>query len=523
MTPSFGTKILKGALIISAFTLLARLSGFIQKLAIAHQFGTGTAADAYTFAFSSIVFTFMIVPHKLLAPFLPLFTERKEAEGEPAAWRFTGAVAVIVAMIMVAVVILGILAAPWMVRGLSSFEAEETAALATTLVRIMLPAAGCMALFALATLIFNADKRFALPAFADAANKILVIVVMVALSPFLGIRGLAIGVVAGAAACLAIVLFGLRSKLGLLRLKVDWQDPLLKKFAFLVPPTLASILIAQARTMIDYRFASGMGQGYASSLGYAKSLTDTLIMLVPFAVGVVIYPFFSDLNVGGDRRKTTDAVMGALRTMALIFVPLSVAMIVLRVPIVQLAFERGQFGMSSVLLTSGPLLFFAAALTSLALEIILMRFFFSAQDTLTPAIVGVACVVVHVGVVIVLQGSLQHRSIALATLVSKTLKVLILYILLKPKLGDLRLGGNLVFGLKLLTAAAGMALVVHGVHTGMLHALPPSPGGARWLAAGLIAVRLSVASAAGLCVFALGALVLRVREAQALWAHVRRR
>lgn len=523
MTASFGRKVLRGALIISAFTLLARMSGFIQKLAIAHQFGTGSAADAYTFAFSSIVYTFMIVPHKLLAPFLPLFTERKETEGEPAAWRFTGAVVSIVVGAMVVVVALGILLAPSMVRGLSAFGSPETEGIATTLVRIMLPAAGFMALFALATLIFNADKRFALPAFADATNKILVIVVMLLLVPLFGINGLGMGVVAGAAACLGVLLVGLRSKLGLLRFRVDWHDPLLKKFAWLVPPTLASILIAQGRTMIDYRFASGMGQGYASSLGYAKSLTDTLINLVPFAVGVVIYPFFSDLNVGGDRRKTTDAVMGSLRTMALILVPISVALMVLRVPVVQLAFQRGKFGMDSVLLTSGPLLFFAAALTALALEIILMRFYFSAQDTMSPAVVGVICVVVHVGVVIALKDALQHRSIAVATLVSKSLKVLVLYLLLKPKLGDLRLGANLGFAVRTLAAAAAMAATAHYAYAGLLHLLPPPVAGAKWVAAALIAGRLALAAAAGFAVFAGAVLALRVREAQALWQFVRRR
>jgi hypothetical protein len=39
----------------------------------------------------------------------------------------------------------------------------------------------------------------------------------------------------------------------------------------------------------------------------------------------------------------------------------------------------------------------------------------------------------------------------------------------------------------------------------------------------LIAIRIGVASAAGLVVFALGILLLRVREAQALLAFVRRR
>ncbi len=522
MTNSFGKKVFLGAMIISAFTLLSRVSGFIQKLVIAHQFGTGIDADAYTFAFSSIVFTFMIIPHKLLAPFLPLFAERREKEGEPAAWRFTGAVATVVTVATALAVVLGILFAPWLVRVLSTFHSPETAALATKLVRIMLPAACFMALFALGTLIFNADKRFALPAFADATNKILVIGVMLVLCPFLGIRGLALGVVAGAAACLAVLAIGLRSKLGMVRLAVRWDDPSLKKLAWLVPPTLVSILTAQARTMVDYRFASGMGQGYASSLGYAKSLTDTLILLVPFAVGVVIYPFFSDLTVGGDRRKTTDAVMGALRAMTFMFVPISVTLMVLRVPVVQLAFQRGKFEMSSVLLTAGPLLFFAAALTALALEIILMRYYFSAQDTLTPAIVGIVCVVVHVGFVIAFKDTMQHRSIALATAVSKSLKVAILYFLLKSKLGDLRLGENLAFGLKTLAAAGGMAFAVYFTDREALCFLPAPEGMGKMAAAGLLAVRLGAASAAGFLAFGGIALALRMREMQALWSFARR-
>jgi len=512
-----------GALVISAFSLLGRFSGLLQKLVIAHQFGTGIAADAYTFAFSSIVFTFLIVPHKLLAPFLPLFAERKETQGEPAAWRFTGAVVTITVTVVAVAVAAGIVAAPWMVRTLSNFHSEETAVIATRLVRIMLPAACFMSLFSLSTLIFNADKKFALPAFAEAINKLLVIVVMIVLGPFFGITGLALGVVAGAMACLVVLMWGLRSKLSYLRLAVDWNDPLLRKFGWLVPPTLASILIAQARTMIDYRFASGMGSGYASSLGYAKSLTDTLIQLVPFAVGIVIYPFFSDLTVSGDRRKMTDAVMGASRSMALFFIPLSVALMVLRVPVVQLFFQRGKFGMESVLLTAGPLLYFAAALTALALEIILMRFYFSAQDTMTPAVVGVLCVVVHVGLVITLQGSMQHRSIALATAVSKTLKVAILFFLLKRHLGDLRLGENLAFGVKVVVAAIAMALAVHGVHAGLLHVLPTPMGGGKLLTAGYLGFRVALASGCGFVAFAALALALQVREAQALWTYFRAR
>ena len=131
--------------------------------------------------------------------------------------------------------------------------------------------------------------------------------------------------------------------------------------------------------------------------------------------------------------------------------------------------------------------------------------------------------VVHIGIVVALHDSLQHRSIALATLISKTTKVLILYLLLKPKLGDLRMGENILFGLRLLLAAAGMAIVVQAAHTGLLHVLPPVAGGTRWMASGLIAVRIGIASMTGLLVFAGAVMALRVPEVQTMWRFVRRR
>jgi peptidoglycan biosynthesis protein MviN/MurJ (putative lipid II flippase) len=122
-----------------------------------------------------------------------------------------------------------------------------------------------------------------------------------------------------------------------------------------------------------------------------------------------------------------------------------------------------------------------------------------------------------------LKDGLQHRGIAIATLVSKSLKVLVLYILLKPKLGDLRLGENAVFAVKVLAAAAAMGLTVWLIHRGMLHVLPPPPRGGTLFGAGLLACRIGLASLGGLAVFGGMVVALRVQETQALWRLVRRR
>jgi len=514
-------RIVRGTAVISLFTLAGKALGFFQKLVMARLFGTGMEADAYTVAFSSIVFTFCIIPHKLMAPFLPLFSERRNREGEIGAWAFASSVATLLAVSMAATAALAAWGAPWLVAAASDFRCPETGALAVRLVRIMLPSAIFASLFSLATLALHADKRFAPPALADFLNKTVLILALLALARPMGIAGAAIAVVAGSFSGLMLAAGALRRNLHMLRFSVDWTDPMLKELGRLVPPVLASILVAQIRTVLDYRFASQMGEGYASSLGYARALPDTLMLIVPFAVGIVIYPFMSDMASDKSPSRQTALFMASMKAMALIFVPVSILMIVLREPLIQLAFQRGRFNAFSVALTAQPLLYYSMGLTSLAMEIILMRFYFSLKDTATPAVVGIAGVVVHVGIVLMLRDAMLHNSIALATTVSKTLKVAALYLLVRNRL-TLTDAGRFRFTAKLCGAAAAMLAAVLLVDSLATHLIPSSHGARPAFLS--LAVRLAMVSCSGLVAFCAAAWLLKMEETRlvisALWRRM---
>jgi putative peptidoglycan lipid II flippase len=269
-------------------------------------------------------------------------------------------------------------------------------------------------------------------------------------------------------------------------------------------------------------FASGMGKGYVSSLSYARVLPDTFTLLVPYAVGVSIYPFFSDLAARGDRAGLTETLMGALRIIAFAAVPLTVGMVLLRVPIVQLAFQRGQFSAESVALTAAPLGYYTCGLTAFAMEIILMQFYFSMKDTRTPVVVGIIALGVHVMVIVGLKGALLHSSIALAAAVSKTLKVGVLYALLRRKGMDLQLrrsGGSL---LKMLAAAGVM-----GAAIGLLYPLSGrlfgAPADASAMRAAILLVRLGAVAAAGVACYSAAAAALRIDELSQVRAWVKAR
>ena len=512
MPKSLGKNVLKGAGIVSFFLLLGKAMVFVQKLVIADRFGTGMEADAFTLAFSSIIFAFSIIPLKVLAPVLPLFAERREKTGAKDAWRFASTVGSLTVIILAVTTLCGILGASHLVGWASNFSGEK-AQLTTKLVRLMFPATFFLGLFALLTLIMHAYKRFTLPALGETLNRVMIIVVLIVLFRFFGIVALALGVVAGAVVCVLLQLVGLRHELPWVRFSVNWRDPSFRELLRLIPPVIVAILIAQGRTILDFWFTSGMGQGYTSSLSYAKGLSDTMIQVVPFAIGVVIYPFFSDMIAAGDKDGFTKALMNSFRMMAFFFIPISAGFIVLGRPIIQLAFERGQFTPESVTLTAGPFFYYALGLTWFALEIILMRFYFAMKDTWTPAWVGLGCVLLHVAIILATRGAMLHQSVALAAALSKCVKVILLFILLKPMLSSLQLRENALFAVKTLVAAACMAVAVHFVYGAVSSAVPVPAGAGKMLTAGYLGGQIGVAVGAGLAVFAGIALALRTPEA----------
>jgi putative peptidoglycan lipid II flippase len=147
--------------------------------------------------------------------------------------------------------------------------------------------------------------------------------------------------------------------------------------------------------------------------------------------------------------------------MALIFLPVTAGLIVLREPFVQILLERGAFDAASTQLTAGPLLFYSLGLLPFALEIIAVRFFYAQQNTLTPVLADVAAFALNVALIPPLMAAFGLGGIALATTVAKTLKVLALLILFGRRVPAFRLAalGPFAGQMAVATLATGGALL----------------------------------------------------------------
>jgi peptidoglycan biosynthesis protein MviN/MurJ (putative lipid II flippase) len=103
-------------------------------------------------------------------------------------------------------------------------------------------------------------------------------------------------------------------------------------------------------------------------------------------------------------------------------------------PIIEIIFQRGAFDVNSTIQTAKPFLVYSIGLVFFAIETILVIFYYSLADTKTPVFVGMICVVINILLTWLLVNIIGYIGIALAYILQKILKNIILLLLLKHKI-----------------------------------------------------------------------------------------
>ncbi|MFW6161830.1 MAG: lipid II flippase MurJ, partial [Planctomycetota bacterium] len=160
------------------------------------------------------------------------------------------------------------------------------------------------------------------------------------------------------------------------------------KFAALTVPLLFGILFAKYRDLLTSRFASFTGTGVFSDLEYARKIGEAPNTLVIAALSVAILPHLCELATGKRWDEFGDVMTHTIRTVVLYFVPLAALTIVLRRPVVQLLFDRGDWTHYHLAHAGDALGLYILALPFFAIENPIQQSFFAMQRMWTPTLIG---------------------------------------------------------------------------------------------------------------------------------------
>ena len=497
----------RAGLIVTGAFLAARVLGWVRLLVISTTFGAGTDLDAFFAAFRIPDLIFQLVAAGALGTALipvlaGLFARDETARG----WRVTSTVAnlMLAALGMLAVVVF--IFAPWIIPAVTPGFGQAQLDLTIHLSRIMLLSPILLALGSVANSVLNARHHFLAPALAPIAYNIAIITAAFVLTPFFGIVGLAIGVVAGSALHLLVQLPALRRYGFRYAPHVDLHDAAARQTLILMAPRAVGLGVGQLSLVIMTSLASLLAVGSITAYTIAFTILQIPIGVIGVPLGIVALPAMSTELARGSVRGYTNLLVKSLRLILFVMLPATAFGIVLRRQIITLLFDYGKFDAYAVDLTADALFFFLLGLASESLIVILARAFYAGRDTLTPVVAAIVAVVVNVVIGVATVGTLGLPGLALGLAVGSWIETAILTAILWRRVPGFDVRSLADAGLRSAICAIAAGLTVLGVSRGVEAALGFDLGKPA------IAAQVLVAGAAGAIVFLGLARLLRIPE-----------
>ena len=499
--------------------VLSQLVGLLAKSLAGSTFGAQSELDAFFTAnrFAEILFN-LVAGGALASAFIPTFTSFLVREDRTSAWRLLSALANLVTIIMLLVGTISFIFSDWIVANVLArgFTDPGQLALASHLLRIQLPSALIFGLSGLVMGSLNAHQRFLLPALAPAMYSLGWIGGAVLLEPYLGIDGLAWGVLVGALLHLSLQLPGL-ARLPRVRytFTLGLKMPAVREVARLMAPRLLGVAAVQLNFWLNTLLASNHGAGAITGINLALPLMLMPEAAIAQSVAIAALPTFSAQVARGHKDEMQVALASSLRGVLLLAIPASLGLILLRNPITALVYQHGVFTAEQTTLVSWALLWYAAGLVGHSVVEIISRSFYALNDTKTPVAIGVAAMALNLGLSLAFAalfkriGWMPHGGLALANSLATFLEAGALLGVMRHRLSGLQ-GGKILRGvLKSLLATAGMSAVLLG------WLVLSKSWGSAIISLGGIALSLPVY--AGLLI------LLRTEEVHTLWNAIRRR
>lgn len=441
----------------------SRALGMAREIVLTNLFGASAAVDAFYVAtiVPKTLYDLLIAGH-VNSAIIPVLSEITARDGQAALWRVVSSLTSLLTAIL-AVLTLALTAfAPQVVALVGSGYDSPTLALAADLLRLTAPALLLLGLFAIFSGALYALRAFTWPALAGVIFNAAIVVVMLTLTPPLTVQterdGLlialapgrptsavtaaAIGWLIGALAQLVLQFPGMRG--ARLRLRFDWTSPVIRQIALLYLPVMGSLILDTlvVRTF-SYNLASQTIEGALGYMNWATTLIQFPQGLVATAISIAILPTLSRQvalarapEATGERDADYKNILGlGLRLAITLIIPAAIGLFVLSMPIVRLLFEHGEFTAVDTNITVDALRLYLIGLPFAAVDLLLVYAFYARQDTLTPALIGVASLIVYMIVALALLPSIGLFSLMVADSVKHIVHAALSAVILSRRIG----------------------------------------------------------------------------------------
>jgi putative peptidoglycan lipid II flippase len=390
----------RSSFLVAAGILLSRIAGLIRDRVFAHYFGNSDAADAFKAAFRiPNALSNLFGEGVLSASFIPVYAGLLARDDEKEARRTAGAVAALLALSTSILVLLGVLATPYLIDAIAPGFAGEKRELTIRIVRILFPGAGLLVLSAWCLGILNSHRRFFLSYTAPVIWNAAMIATMWGFGGRYAQYPLAVvlswGSVIGSALQVGVQLPVVLRLLRGLHLSLAFHLENVRTVVRNFVPVFISRGVVQISAYVDALLASLLPTGAVAALAYAQTLYTLPVSLFGMSVSAAELPAMSGA-VGAESRaplgarqdevaETLRARLNAgLRQIAFFVIPSVAAFLLLGDVIVAAIYQSGRFTHADSMYVWGILAGSTVGLLASTLGRLYSSTYYALKDTRTP-------------------------------------------------------------------------------------------------------------------------------------------
>lgn len=340
---SVNRKILRAALIIGAFTFLARAGTVLRELVVARAFGRSDAMDAFLIAFLLPTFFVTIISGTLVSALIPVFLEVQQKQGREAAEKLLSNIALLGLVILGGVALALGLFAPYYLPYIAHGFSYEKLQLARRLLYLLLPWVVLGGTSQLLTYVLNAGEKFALPALVPLTTPLVMIGFVVVAGRSWGGIALSAGTLVGGILEAAFLIAMLRAHE--MKFSLWWSgfDHDVSTVLRQAGPLLAGAFLMSSTPVIIQSLAAMLPAGSVSAMGYSNRIISALTGLGATALSAATLPYFSKMAAAEDWAGCRHTLKRYSTLLFFTTVPFTLVFIVFSRHFVQILYQRGAF------------------------------------------------------------------------------------------------------------------------------------------------------------------------------------
>ena len=440
--------------------IVAKIIGMFRDVVLANYFGTSSVSDAYLIAVSVPTLLFYFIGHSLSTAYIPMFNKVRYEKDELVAHRYSNNVINVSFLICTVSVALLLLFPEVVIKVFASGFDDETTQIAARFVRISAPCMYIMTLIYVFNGYLQVNNNFLAPA-AVSMPRNAVIMVSIVLAAAFGVDWLGWGLLGAYIAELLLLIPFVLLKGYRYRPVLDFKDKYIRETMYVVMPILLGMCVSQINKIIDRSLASRVIEGGVSALSYASIINNAVQEVLSTGIITVLFASCAALVSRGEHQKVKEKLAHTIDSVSFLLIPASLGIVVLAESVVKMILNRGSFDASSVSMTTSALRCYTLGLPFLAVRDTMVKVFYAYKDTKATTMTSIVAILVNIVLNIVLSSFWGIKGLAIATSISAMFHCIVLYCILRRKIGDFGFRGSVGVLIKSFSSSILMAVIVY--------------------------------------------------------------